>query len=148
AAEYQGASVWHRDRPGESRRFGPHNDCRHVAVSPDGNLVATGSWHGRGLRVWEAASGKLVRDLLPDVGDTVPFFSPDGRWLGNQMGPYWRVSDWSAGPKLPAGVGGVGGVAFTPNGRLAAWNGPKGFILLTDPATGRELARLEDPNQD
>ena len=36
---------------------------------------------------------------------------------------------------------------FTPDGRVSAWGG-KGFVALTDPGTARELARLEDPNQD
>jgi tetratricopeptide (TPR) repeat protein len=136
--------VWDRDRPGDARRLS-HGDCRHVAVSPDGKLVATGSGHGRGIKVWDAASGRLVRSLLPDETGTAPFFSPDGRWLVNGTGPCWRVADWSEGPKAPAGTWGV---AFSPDGRLAAWGGGSGFIPLIDPDSGRELARLEGPHQD
>ncbi|MBA4062319.1 MAG: hypothetical protein C0501_01170 [Isosphaera sp.] len=145
AAEYfDGASAWPRDRPHAAVRLA-HPDCRHVSVSPDGKLVATGSWSGRGIKVWDAATGRLVRDLIPDQGTTIPVFSPDGRWLADRRGGRrWRVADWADGPPAPAGTGGVG---FSPDGRFAAWAG-KGFVVLTDADTGREVARLEDPHQD
>jgi WD40 repeat protein/tetratricopeptide (TPR) repeat protein len=139
-----GVVVWQRERPYEARRF-DHHDCRHVTVSPDGKLVASGSWSGRGIRVWEVSTGKLVRTLLPDRGGTIPAFSPNGRWLINTHGGQcWRIEDWSEGPKAPADARGAG---FSPDGRFAAWP-YKGFIILTDLETGRELARLEDPHQD
>ncbi len=139
-----GGVVWRRDHPLSAVRV-PHPDCRHVAVSPDGRLLATGSWHGRGIKVWDAATGGLVRDLAPDLAATIPAFSPDGRWLVNRNGGQsWRVADGSAGPPAPAGTRGA---AFSPDGRVAAWGG-NGFVVLTDAGTGRPLARLEDPNQD
>jgi hypothetical protein len=64
----------------------------------------------------------------------------------NKDGRSWRVSDWTEGPRHPVGSGGV--VAFSPDGRLAAWGWQKGFVALVEPETGRELARLEDPHQD
>jgi WD40 repeat protein/tetratricopeptide (TPR) repeat protein len=139
-----GASVWRRDRPSDALRL-PHADCRHVTVSPDGTLVATGSWSHRGIKVWEAATGRLVRDLVPDQAATIPAFSPNGRWLANRNGGQrWRTADWSEGAKAPAGTVYVG---FSPDGRLAAWCG-KGFVAVTDAETGREVVRLEDPHQD
>ncbi|MDB5309327.1 MAG: prkC 30, partial [Gemmataceae bacterium] len=139
-----GAAVWERDRPHDARRL-RHSDCRHVAVSPDGTLVATGSWSGRGIKVWETATGRQVRDLLPETGGTIPGFSPDGRWLVNvNSDQRWRVADWAEGPKAPAGTSGS---FFSPDGRLVASNG-NGFVVLADAATGRELVRLEDPYQD
>ena len=81
----------------------------------------------------------------------MPVFSLDGRWLVNANGGQCsRVPDsiderkWAEGPKGPTDTHGVG---FSRDGRLAAWAG-KGFIVLTNPETGRELARLEDPHQD
>jgi len=139
-----GAYVWHRDRPREAIPLQPHTDCRSIAISPNGTLVATGSYSGHGLKVWDASSGKLIREFLPDTQGTHPFFSPDGRWLMNRSGESWRIDDWSEGPQR---VGGSD-VAFAPDMRLAAWGGKKGVIPLDDPETGRELARLEDPNHD
>jgi WD40 repeat protein len=138
-----GAYVWQRDRPREAIHLTPHTDCRTVAVSPDGKLVATGGFGGLGLKVWDAADGKFIREFLPDKRMTMPFFSSDGRWLMSSDGQSWRVGDWAKGPRH------IGGEAtFTPDMRLAAWGGHKGFIPLVDPESGRELARLEDPFQD
>jgi hypothetical protein len=139
-----GAFVWHRDRPQQALHLKPHLDCRTVAVSPDGKLVATGAHNARGLKVWDADTGALVRELLPDAAHTWPSFSSDGSWLFNVAGQSWRVRDWTEGPRHPTGV-----VACAPPElRLAACNEHKGFIPLINPETGRELARLEDPHQD
>ncbi len=140
---HEGAFVWRRDRPQDALRL-DHPDCRHVAVSPSSKLVATGAWNGRGIKVWEVSTGRLLHSLLPNAGATVPAFSPDGRWLFDWRGDRWSTADWSEGPKPPAGVW-FGG--SSPDGRLEAWNG-KGFVVLTETDTGRELVRLEDPNQD
>jgi WD40 repeat protein len=140
-----GAAVWRRDRPYERLEL-EHPDCRHVAVSPDGKLVATGSWSGRGILVREVASGRRACDLLiPDRSGTIPVFSPDGRWLVNALGGQcWRVADWSEGPRGRTGA--LRGIGFSPQG-LIAWP-EKGAIVLTDAETGCTLARLEDPHQD
>jgi eukaryotic-like serine/threonine-protein kinase len=143
AALGNGAVVWSRETPQRALRV-PQTDCRHVALSPDGKLLAAGSWHGRGIKVWEVETGRLVRTLLPESSATIPGFSPDGKWLTDWHGARWRVSDWSAGPKAPAEVAGC---AFSPDGLIAAW-AKKGLVVLTDAETGRELARLEDPHQD
>jgi tetratricopeptide (TPR) repeat protein len=138
-----GAVVWRRDRPHDVVRL-VHPDCRHVSLSPNGKLVATGSWHGRGLKVWSADTGELVKTLIPEQGTTVPLFSPDGKWLAGPRGQRWRVGDWSEGPNPPPGVLCS---AFSPDGRVVAW-GLKGSVVLTDSESGAVLARLEDPHQD
>jgi serine/threonine protein kinase/WD40 repeat protein len=143
-ANFYGASVWQRDLPSGAIALTPHENCRSVALSPDGALVATGSQSGGVLKVWDSKTGRLIREFNTGHYWTIPYFSPDGRWLMNRDGQCWRVGDWSAGPRHP----GEHGVAFDPDMRLAAWGGHKGFIPLVDPATGRELARLEDPHQD
>jgi WD40 repeat protein len=141
-----GAIVWHRDRPEQALHLKPHKDCRTVAVSPDGKLVATGAHNAPGLKVWDAATGQLLREFLLDTMYTWPSFSADGNWLYNQAGESWRVRDWTEGPPHPGGK--FCPVTSDPQCRLAACGGNKGFIPLIDPATGRELARLEDPHQD
>jgi serine/threonine protein kinase/WD40 repeat protein/tetratricopeptide (TPR) repeat protein len=138
------AHVWHSDRPDPPIRL-EHDDVRSVAVSPDGNWVATGS-HGASLetRVWDASTGQLVKSL-PGGGFNQVGFSPDGQWLvttgrGVRL---WKVSSWGEGPH-------VGGIVFTfsADSKVLAVASRSGAVRLLDPATGGEFARLEDPEQD
>jgi serine/threonine protein kinase/WD40 repeat protein len=142
-----GALVWHRDRPGNLVSLSPHEDARYISVSPDGRWVATGSHGGTGARVWDAATGRLVVDLVPTHSAWGVRFSPDGKWLATSAGVcrLWAVDSWQAGPALGAAYGNV---AFSPDGRLLAVETGQGVVRLLDPDTGREYARLEDPNQD
>lgn len=58
----------------------PHDSIVGVlAFSPDGKVLATGSWDGT-ARVWDTATGsELMR--LPHIGRVYDVaFSPDGRW--------------------------------------------------------------------
>src|SRR5262249_55449499 len=75
-----GALVWRRDCPGKLVRL-PHYDVRSVSVSPDGRWVATGSHGDTGAKVWDAATGRLVADLVPTQSRVLVCFSPDGKWL-------------------------------------------------------------------
>jgi WD40 repeat protein len=145
----RGAMVWRRDRPGGLLRLPDHYDVRSVSVSPDSRWVATGSHWGTGARVWDAATGRPVADLLPTQPTVYVYFSPDGKWLATApiggVCRLWAVDSWQEGPS-PGVTNGA--VAFSPDGRLLAVETGQNTIRLLDPDTGREYARLEDPNQD
>ncbi|HEY1380829.1 MAG TPA: hypothetical protein VGF55_28770, partial [Gemmataceae bacterium] len=145
SAEFWGALVWHQDRPGPPVKLSPHKDTRYVAVSPDGRWVATGSHFGTKVRIWDASTGAFAHELPIEVGSNV-CFSPDGRWLATDVvgARLWSVGSWRAGPHV--GVGGY--PTFSPDGKLLALETGYGAVRLVDPDTGREYARLEDPNQD
>ena len=140
-----GALVLHFNRPNLPVRLGPHDDARTVAVSPDGQLVATGSHSRTTVKIWESESGTLVRELSLDSGSGV-YFSPDGKWLATTGGGLrlWAVGSWQEKWRISA----FGAVAFSNDGRLMAAETGAGIVLLLDPDTGREYARLEDPHQD
>jgi tetratricopeptide (TPR) repeat protein len=125
----------------------PQQDVRSCAVSPDGRWVATGShWNtdGLGAKVWEAATGKLVKEL-PVPGLCEVAFSPDGRWLLTNSGGcrLWEVGSWDKEPKV---VGGAN-ACFSPDGQLLAVEDTPGAIRLVRPEDRAELARLEAPEQ-
>jgi tetratricopeptide (TPR) repeat protein len=54
----------------------------------------------------------------------------------------WAVDSWQAGPHIGGGL-----CAFTPDSKLLAVETGHAVVRLVDPDTGREYARLEDPNQ-
>jgi serine/threonine protein kinase/WD40 repeat protein len=148
SAQGRGALVRHADRDAELIKLAPQHDVRHVAVSPQGEWVATGSHSATDdyVKIWEARTGRHVTDL-PIEGSSMVGFSPDGRWLLTTGGGcrLWKVGTWREGPK----IGGVShAFAFSPHGKVLAVETGSGAVRLVDPDTGREYARLEDPNQD
>ncbi len=67
--------------PERTIRVGPLDDCRTVAVSPDGQWLATRSYYFiNGAQVWHIPDGARVADLKVE-GRVGVAFSLDGKWL-------------------------------------------------------------------
>ncbi|MCI0456805.1 MAG: protein kinase, partial [Gemmataceae bacterium] len=123
---------------------------RFPAFSPDGRWLATGNWQGRGVKVWDAQTGKLAHAF--DVGESEtgtawPAFSPDGRWLvTGTFGEYrfWEVGSWQPKHRLPRANAGkaIGWIVFAPDSKMVAVLHSVSEVRLVDPATGRPFACL------
>jgi WD40 repeat protein len=126
---------------------------QQISISPDGQWVATGSFAGGDVHVWEARTGRLVKSL-PFNSRCIAQFTPDGqRLLVGAPGyiHFWRVGTWDE-MEIPATLRqinfDVGPMPeFSPDGNLLAWEPGNGALRLIDVATGLELAELENPNQ-
>jgi WD40 repeat protein/serine/threonine protein kinase len=153
SAQFSGAVVWPSDQPERLIRLERHADVRGVAVSPNGQLVATGGFgHPGGAKVWDARTGNLIMDL-PVGSNCWVVFSPDGKRLLVASGSnaaaqirLWEVGSWEEVP-LEGPLQGAC-PAFSPDGRLLVVETGAGVARLLDPRTGQEFGRLEDPNQD
>jgi tetratricopeptide (TPR) repeat protein len=143
----EGSLILHRGRLGGVDRLiptGAQHDVRKGAVSSNGRWVASGThWNkpGKSARVWDAATGRLVKKLALD-GPCAVGFSPDSRWLvtGGGGTRLWRAGTWDVGPRVLVEGDGEGW-AFSPDGRLLALGG-HGRVRLVRPDTGAEVARL------
>ncbi len=128
--------------PEKTRPVGPLDDCRAVAVSPDGKWLATGN-HVRhhDAQVWRIADLAPVAELAGTSGTGVEF-SADGKWLMTTSVPcrLWEVGTW----REPTRIGDIGG-CFSPDGRLIVVHDASKVIRLVETETGRTLARLESP---
>ncbi len=125
------------------------------AVSPDGRWLAVGGWYEPGVLVWDLHRRQRERVLRPNdaIGDTKFFvgFSADGHWLISSTHPdsgrsayhFWRVGTWELDHQISSERTGIPSrpPVSSGDGRLMAL-GIDDAILLTDAATGRELARL------
>jgi serine/threonine protein kinase/WD40 repeat protein/Tfp pilus assembly protein PilF len=144
-----GAWVLRREDPPHTLQAGPHAGVRQVAVSPDGGLVATGSFGGGSseVKVWNTGSGKLERKLpVGTAAHAYVAFSPDGRWLatGGDSLRVWQVGAWREQVRLEVAPTHL---AFSPDSTMLAFDTHAGVIRLVDPETGREWGQLEDPEQ-
>ncbi len=129
--------------PERTVHVGPLDDCRFVAVSPDGKWLATGSHVAtKGAQVWRIRDAAKVADLPIDYGTEV-VFSPEGGWLMTTNAPcrLWTVGTW-----LEARQIGGEGRCFCPDGRLVVVMDATKLLRLVECATGRTMASLESPD--
>jgi tetratricopeptide (TPR) repeat protein len=137
---YAGGWILHPNSP-KPRRVRAGRGTGHCSVSPDGHWVAFG-WYT--VDVYDAATGKCVWQS-PALRHNYCRFSPDGRWLATDGdgGRLYAADTWKPGPQLGPGTP----WDITPDSTLAILGQTNGIYRLVELATGRELARLEDPEQ-
>jgi len=117
--------------------------CSIATVSPNGRWVAFDGHMENGPHVYEAATGRQAWKS-PALKWGSGRFSRDGRWLlcSQDGGRSYAVDTWEPGPQLGPGIP----WDASPDG-LVVVGFTGGIYRLVELATGRELARLEDPDQ-
>ena len=137
---------------GAVRPFRLYNPmASYVAISPDGRWAASGGWHAPATRMWDAHTGRMVKEMK--LGEmTYVFFSPDSRWLITcrpEEYCFWDVETWQPGLRIPREQEPYPGpAAFTGDGELMALELTPGVIGLLDWKSDRVVARLENPTHD
>ena len=128
-----------------------------MVFSPDGRLLATGTFRSNTIKLWETATNRKLRDLSGGGQTTFALapsiaFSRDSRLVaatgGDNSVTVWDVMSGREVQKLTAsgsqgtimGAMGVYFVAFASDNRIVTAGDA---IRVWDAATGRELRKLE-----
>jgi eukaryotic-like serine/threonine-protein kinase len=115
-----------------------------VAVSPDGQVIATAS-RDRTARLWDRSGKSVGAPLRHHDWVTSVAFSPDGRTLltasNDRYARLWEIATGElAGPPLRH-PNEVLTAAFSPDGLTVATGCIDGRVRLWDAAAGKELGR-------
>ena len=113
-----------------------------VCFSPDGRILASGSWDET-VKLWDVATGTLQRTLNSFGSVTGVHFSPDGRTLAVESSSedFWGIAllDVSTGtPRAWLGDD-VLSMDFSPDGQTLATSDVDDKVRLWDVATGTLL---------
>ena len=150
----QTARVWDLENAGaaiQRLEVASNSDGVDVDYSPDGQLIAAAIPASSTVRLWDAGTGKVVRDLTPDqpaVVYSVAFSPTDSRLLavgyaGTSEVILWDIDAGTELARLPgttdlpgfvssANNSPVGALAFSPDGKhLVAGFGLKNMLMST-----------------
>jgi RNA polymerase sigma factor (sigma-70 family) len=139
----------------------PNNWIGGVAFSPDGTVLATSMILFHGIRLWNPATGELLREI--EGGATDLAFSPDGEvlavrnkpWLGPPVEPTLILYEAATAKErrrfragepssvIPRYHGrSLRDLAWSPDGRFLAMGQDDGSVRLWEAATGKEYGRF------
>jgi WD40 repeat protein/serine/threonine protein kinase len=139
---------WHylkrrcRQEPVSFREAG---SVRCVAVSPNGQLIATTRRGSGEIRIWDRATAKELLPLAGQGGSSSIVFHPDCKWLisagSDDILRIWDIETGRELRKLHVPEGAVA-LAVSPDGRLLVTGGRDNTLRVRDAADLRELRTL------
>jgi WD40 repeat protein/serine/threonine protein kinase len=141
------AQLWNIETKKPVIRYSPHGAVASAAVSPDGKLIATGSWD-QSAKIWDAATGHAIRKL--DGGHTGYInsveFSPNGRELLTASDDRTaRIWDVATGKRKDTVFEGhkarVLSATFSPDGKRVLTASADTTAQIWDRATGKPLGQ-------
>ncbi|OKH19845.1 hypothetical protein NIES593_20495 [Hydrococcus rivularis NIES-593] len=129
----------------EQNIFQGHDDrVKAVAVSPDGQIIVSGSWD-KTLRLWNRQGNAIGQPFRGHEGDvTSVAFSPDGQTIVSGSGDgtvrLWNLEGNAIARPFVGHQGDVTSVAFSPDGQTIVSGSGDGTVRLWN-LEGNAIAR-------
>ncbi len=145
------ARIWREDNPAEILLDG-HSKASIIAISPDAQFAATSAWQGSGIWLWDARTGKFLKDIWPDAFSATCVFTADCQAILAGDSRRYRLIQVASGKSLwelrrRDASDASGWCAASPDGRLLAVTPDNAAVHLFDAKTFREVAILEQPDR-
>jgi hypothetical protein len=140
---FPGAYLWNTNTGDQIRAYPGHVEFVYaVAFAPDNKHMATGGLD-RSVRIFELASGQLVRTCDPQSNSiyTVAFTS-DSKYVlssGDNAVHVWDVATGKEARRIEGNSGRVNTLAISPDGKRMVSGGDDRIIRLWDVASGKQL---------
>jgi WD40 repeat protein len=147
--------LWNVKAAKELRHFEGGSNSNTVAFSPDGSVLAVGGINDPAVWLWDVATGREIRRLMPEEFDlhenknSSVTFAPDGKTLAAHGTTKIRLWEVASGKRLwqidgrPADTPyAVERLMFSLNGKILASGTGNGLVLLWNPTTGKLLHQV------
>lgn len=121
----------------------PQRGGTFVHFSPDHRWVMTGSHHGTNIHLYDAVTGRHIRDVASGTGYGI-FQRRGSLIVGTGVGGYgfWNPEN---GALIRRAIGATDAFGFAPDDSFYFVNGVDGFLHLREADSDQELATLTFP---
>jgi WD40 repeat protein/uncharacterized caspase-like protein len=131
-----------------------------LVFSPDGRLLATGTYRSNTIKLWETATNRKLRDLsssgqtAPGLAPTIAFSRDSGLVATSTADNSVKIWDVNSGRELQTLAGPQGGITAAFGVYFIGFASDNRLVTVSDAArvwdlnTGRELRTLESSSPD
>src|SRR5205814_1206629 len=120
-----------------------------VAFVPGGKYVLSASWDG-GVKMWDMASGNIIRTFTHPLDVNAVTVSKDGKWMltgcDDKHMRLWDLTKNEEAKKFAAHTNFCYAVAFSPNGQMVASGSVDRRAFVFDVAKGNVIREVEQNN--